>query len=160
MPAHGTPVEDAQPVVLELLQQLFAVSGAVNAEVRGVLAEFDLSDTASGLLWLLDPDQPPLRMREIAAILGCDPSNVTLIGDKLQHAGLVIRQAHPQDRRSRVLALTDTGSQLRKRLLGRLGGATPLSTLTARERQQLGHLLTKLGSSPRKSTTRRPATQA
>ncbi len=145
MSAQGTPAEGADPV-LTLLRQLFEVSATLNADVRDVLAKFDLSGTDSGLLWLLDPDRPALRMREIARSLGCDPSNVTLIGDKLQRAGLVTRQAHPQDRRSRVLALTDTGSQLRTRLLARLVAATPLSTLTAREQQHLGHLLAKLAS--------------
>lgn len=108
----------------------------------------DVSGSASGLLWLLDPDQPPLRMREIARSLGCDPSNVTLIGDKLEQAGLVTRQAHPDDRRSRVLALTDTGRQLRERLLARLVAATSLPTLTTREQHQLGQLLAKLASAP------------
>ena len=73
---------------LTLLHQLFEVSATLNTEVRQVLAEFDLSDTASGLLWMLDPDRPPLRMREIARALGCDPSNVTLLGDQLQHPGV------------------------------------------------------------------------
>jgi len=86
-------------------------------------------------------------MREIARALGCDPSNVTLIGDKLEQAGLVTRQAHSDDRRSRVLTLTDTGRQLRERLLTRLVAATPLPSLTAREQHQLGRLLAKLGSS-------------
>lgn len=142
-----TPTPKPDPV-LTLLQQLFAVSTALNTEVRQVLAEFNLSDTASGLLWMLDPDRPPRRMREIARALGCDPSNVTLIGDQLQHAGLVTRQAHPDDRRSRVLALTEAGRQVRVRLLARLVAATPLSALTAREQHQLGQLLTKLGSTP------------
>jgi len=136
---------EADPV-LTLLQQLFEVSADLNTGVREVLAELDLSESASGLLWMLAPDRPPLRMREIARALRCDPSNVTLLGDKLQHAGLVTRQAHPADRRSRVLVLTDTGSALRERLLARLVAATPVSTLTAREQQQLGHLLSRLGS--------------
>ena len=93
------------------------VSASLDHEVRQVLAGLDLSASASGLLWMLDPARPPLRLREIARALDCDPSNVTLIGDKLQRAGLVTRQAHPDDRRSRVLALTPAGRRLRERLL-------------------------------------------
>ncbi len=147
MSAPGPAAAGPDPV-LTLLRRLFEVATALNTGVSQVLAEFDLSGSASGLLWLLDPDRPPLRMREIARALGCDPSNVTLIADKLEQAGRVTRQAHPHDRRSRVLALTDTGRQLRERLLTRLVAATPLPTLTAREQHQLGQLLTKLGSAP------------
>ncbi len=134
--------------VLTLLRQLLGVSAAINTGVRGVLAKFELTDSMSALLWMLDPDRPPLRMREIARALGCDPSNVTLIGDKLEQAGLVTRQAHPDDRRSRVLALTDTGKDLRERLLAHLAAVTALPSLTARERHQLGQLLVKLRGNP------------
>lgn len=132
--------------VLPLLQQLFEVSAALNVEVGKALTEFDVSGSVGGLLWLLDPDRPPLRMREIARSLGCDPSNVTLMGDKLEQAGLVTRRTHPDDKRSRVLELTEPGRDLRRRLLTRLVAATPLPTLTAREQDQLRHLLTKLSA--------------
>lgn len=134
--------------VLTLLRQLLEVAAAINTGVRGVLAKFELTNSMSALLWMLDPDRPPLRMREIARALGCDPSNVTLIGDKLEQAGLVTRQAHPDDRRSRVLALTDTGKDLRERLLAHLAAATALPSLTARERHQLRQLLVKLRGNP------------
>lgn len=145
MPGPSAGVRGPDPV-LTLLRQLFEVAAALNAGVSQVLAEFDLSGSASGLLWMLDPDRPPLRMREIARALGCDPSNVTLIADKLEQAGLVTRQAHPDDKRSRVMALTDTGTELRARLLARLVAATPLPSLTAREQHQLGRLLARLNS--------------
>ena len=147
MTATDRNLDGPDPVPL-LLQQLFQVSAAINSAVREVLAEFELTDSMSGLLWALDPDRPPLRMREIARTLGCDPSNVTLIGDKLERAGLVVRHDHPDDRRSRVLALTGAGRDLRERLLAHLVTATPLRTLTARERHQLAQILGKLGATP------------
>lgn len=147
MAATDQHVQGTEPL-LTLLRQLFEVSAAINASVREVLADFELTESMSGLLWMLDPDRPPLRMREIARALGCDPSNVTLIGDKLEHAGLVTRSAHPDDRRSRVLSLTATGTNLRARLLQHLSAATPLPTLTARERHQLSQILSKLGGKP------------
>lgn len=137
--------QDPDPV-LTLLRQFFEVSATVNADVRDVLAEFDLTDSMSTLLWMLDPERPPLRMRELARGLSCDPSNVTLIGDKLEQAGLVTRQSHPDDRRARVLALTDRGRDIRRTLLPRLVAATPLPHLTVREQHQLGQLLVKLGA--------------
>ena len=138
------PEPAGDPLVV-LLKQLIDVSTTINADVRAVLADLDLTDMMSGLLWTLDPDRPPLRMREIAQRLGCDPSNVTLIGDKLERAGLATRAPHPEDRRSRALLLTERGRELRGQVLRRAVDATLLPTLSRREQAQLGHLLTKLG---------------
>ncbi len=110
------------------------------------MEDFDLTESMAGVLWTLDSSQPPVPMRELARRIGCDPSNVTLIGDKRQRAGLVERQPHPSDGRARVLALTDAGRAFRKRLLDRLVATTPLSTLTVSEQQQLSDLLNKLGA--------------
>lgn len=140
------PGDGAQDSVLTLIQQLFTVTASLEAEVSRVLAEFDLSGSAGGLLWLLDPARPRLRMREIARRLGCDPSNVSLLGDKLERAGLVCRRTDPDDRRSRAFVLTEAGTQLRGRLLARLVTVTPLPRLTDREQHQLSRLLTKLGT--------------
>src|SRR3954471_10297680 len=101
MPASAS----SAPRVIALLQQLVDVSATIDADMRVVLAELHLTESMSGLLWMLDPDRPPLRMREMAGRLGCDPSNVTLVGDKLEGLGLVVRRAHPADKRSRALYL-------------------------------------------------------
>ncbi len=132
---------------LALLRQLFEFSTLTSTRLRRVLEDFELTESMAGVLWTLDSGQPPVSMRELARRIGCDPSNVTLIGDKLQRAGLVERQPHPSDGRARVLALTDAGRALRARLLDRLVATTPLPTLTTREQQQLSNLLNKLGAS-------------
>ncbi len=132
---------------LALLRQLFEFSTLTSTRLRRVLEDFELTESMAGVLWTLDSGQPPVPMRELARRIGCDPSNVTLIGDKLQRAGLVERQPHPSDGRARVLALTDAGRALRARLLDRLVATTPLPTLTTREQQQLSNLLNKLGAS-------------
>ncbi len=131
---------------LALLRQLFEFSTLTSTRLRRVLEDFELTESMAGVLWTLDSGQPPVSMRELARRIGCDPSNITLIGDKLERAGLVERRPHPGDGRARVLALTDAGLTLRARLLDRLIATTPLPTLTAREQQQLGDLLNKLGA--------------
>lgn len=134
---------------LALLRQVFEFSTLTSARLRCVLEDFDLTESMAGILWTLDSSQPPVPMRELARRIGCDPSNVTLIGDKRQRAGLVERQPHPSDGRARVLALTDAGRAFRKRLkrlLNCLVATTPLSTLTVSEQQQLSDLLNKLGA--------------
>lgn len=131
-----------------LTRQLFEVSSLTTTRMRRVLADAGLTESTAGLLWALDADRPALSMRELARTIGCDPSNITLIGDRLQRAGLVVRLPHPTDRRARLLVLTETGRAARTDLMDRLAAATPLPTLTAREQQALGRLLVKLGATP------------
>src|SRR5271170_2863003 len=51
----------------------------------------------------------PMPMRELAALLGVDPPNLTTVVDDLQRAGLVERHAHPTDRRVKLVAATAAG---------------------------------------------------
>jgi DNA-binding MarR family transcriptional regulator len=54
----------------------------------------------------------PMPMRELAALLGVDPPNLTPVVDDLEQAGLVERQAHPTDRRVKLVVATPDGSAL------------------------------------------------
>jgi DNA-binding MarR family transcriptional regulator len=54
----------------------------------------------------------PMPMRELAAILGVDPPNLTPVVDDLEQAGLVERQAHPTDRRVKLVVATPAGAAL------------------------------------------------
>jgi DNA-binding MarR family transcriptional regulator len=57
----------------------------------------------------------PMRMRELAALLGVDPPNLTPMVDDLERSGLVERQAHPTDRRVKLVVATPKGAALAKR---------------------------------------------
>ncbi len=54
----------------------------------------------------------PMPMRELAALVGVDPPNLTIVVDDLERAGLVERQAHPTDRRVKLVAATPKGVAL------------------------------------------------
>ncbi len=84
----------------------------------------------------------PLTMRELADRIGCDPSNVTGITDRLEARGLVVRQLDPSDRRIKVLVLTPAGAELRARLQEQLlNRPAPITGLTGEEQHQLRDLL-------------------
>lgn len=51
----------------------------------------------------------PLSLRDIAAEIGVDAPYATVIVDKLESHGLVERRPHPDDRRRKLVALTDAG---------------------------------------------------
>jgi DNA-binding MarR family transcriptional regulator len=58
----------------------------------------------------------PLRIGELAALLGIDNSTITPQAQKLERAGLIARQPDPKDGRVALLAITDEGRQLLERL--------------------------------------------
>lgn len=53
----------------------------------------------------------PMRMRDIADRMVCDASYVTAIVDRLEQAGLAVRQASSTDRRVKEIALTPAGKR-------------------------------------------------
>ncbi len=85
-------------------------------------AELELAPAQALALQELQADRP-ISMRELAARLKCDPSNITGLIDRLEVRGLVERRAHPADRRVKYLLLTPDGELLRKRLDDRLFAA-------------------------------------
>jgi DNA-binding MarR family transcriptional regulator len=54
----------------------------------------------------------PMRMRELAGLLGMDPPNLTTLVDDLESSGLVERQPHPTDRRVKLVVATPEGAEL------------------------------------------------
>lgn len=53
----------------------------------------------------------PVRMREVAGLLGMDRTTVTAAVKTLEKRGFVTMASDPEDRRGRVLALTDIGRE-------------------------------------------------
>lgn len=71
---------------------------------------------------LMSMNRPgPVRMREVAALLGMDRTTVTAALKTLEKRGLVTLAPDPDDRRGRLLALTEAGRD-------RLAAAMPIWT--------------------------------
>jgi len=75
--------------------------------LRSLRLELDLGVGKSELLIKLA--QAPMTLREIAQAVEVDPSAATVAVDRLERRGLVQRQAHPDDKRRRLVHLTDAG---------------------------------------------------
>lgn len=135
---------DHDPELLGLVQQLLEFATSTVLRLRDALLRMGLSESTAGVLWMLDPAQPSPSLRELARRLGCDPSNVTLISERLEADGLAARHPHPVDRRSRVLTLSPAGVVVRNQLLAALVETTPVGDLPVRDRAQLVRLLDKL----------------
>ena len=90
----------------------------------------------------------PMSMGELAAALGIDPPNATVLVDDLEAQGLVRRRPHPTDRRAKVVEATRRGKTLARRADDIL--ATPpaaLSELTGDDLEALQRILERLASS-------------
>jgi DNA-binding MarR family transcriptional regulator len=84
----------------------------------------------------------PMSMGELAAALGIDPPNATVVVDDLEALGLVRRRPHPTDRRAKVVEATRKGKEMARRANTIL--ATPpqaLSELSAEDLEALRRIL-------------------
>ena len=83
----------------------------------------------------------PMTMGELAGQMACEPSNATVVIDKLESQRLIERRPHPTDRRAKQLMLTPEGAGLRERLLELLTEEPLLTGLTQQEQDTLQDLL-------------------
>lgn len=110
------------------------------------IAAFDLSLPQARALQVLEPGNP-VPMRDLAASLKCDASNITGIVDRLEARGLVQRQAAPGDRRVKALVVTDKGAALRDSLVEQLYRVPPgVAGLSGEERRTLLELLRRVAA--------------
>jgi DNA-binding MarR family transcriptional regulator len=97
---------------------LFAVlhaAGTLEARVEGQLAEVGLSLPKLAALHQLSQAGDSLPLGQLAERLACVKSNVTQLVDRLETDGLVVRAADPNDRRSRLAVITDSGKRAYER---------------------------------------------
>ncbi|MGI8310310.1 MarR family winged helix-turn-helix transcriptional regulator [Saccharopolyspora hattusasensis] len=87
---------------------------ALHRELRGLYAaiarHFGLTAQQVELLCLLKDRAP--SSGELAALLGCDKTNITGMVDRLERRGLLARVTDRNDRRISRLSLTDEGMAL------------------------------------------------
>lgn len=105
--------------------------------------ELGLTVANARALVKLEPDRP-VPTRQLAAWLGCDPSNVTAFVDKLEGSGFIQRRVDPDDRRVKTLVITPEGRTMRERLITLMATDMPVfEALTAGERRSMLRLVNK-----------------
>ncbi len=84
----------------------------------------------------------PMSMGELAAALGIDPPNATVVVDDLESLGLVRRRPHPTDRRAKLVEATRKGKDMARRADTILATPPPaLSALSADDLETLRRIL-------------------
>lgn len=123
-----------------LIQLLLSQRG----QLPVLAAALELSPAQCHVLYVIEPGKP-VPMKQLAASLSCDASNVTGLVDRLESRGLIRRQPGRQDRRVKELDLTPTGARLRAELMARM--STPpaaIGRLSARDQRELERILSRL----------------
>ncbi|RKR87463.1 MarR family transcriptional regulator [Micromonospora pisi] len=127
----------------DVVRRILHVSDAMRHFMEADLAELGLTPAVARALHELDPDRP-LPARDLAERLGCDPSNITLLVDKLERLDLVRRQVDPADRRLRTLVVSDEGRRVRDRVSRIVSDSRLLAPLTEDELATLRTLMWKV----------------
>ena len=125
-----------------------AVGGLFSGQVAGRLHEACAAvGVAPGAFKLLSKLEPGVGvpMRDFADRSGFDASYVTSLADALEEKGWVRREAHPTDRRIKMLVMTSAGEAAEQRAY-RLLYEPPASfgVLSAVEQRELRDLLRKI----------------
>lgn len=115
----------------------------VLAEINAALAKFNLAFSRFEVLALLYFSRnESLPMGKIGARLQVHPTSVTSLVNRLADDGLVRRVAHPTDRRTTLVELTDEGRSITPRCAAALEAVEfGLSGLTAAQQEMLSETI-------------------
>ncbi|SFL42847.1 MarR family winged helix-turn-helix transcriptional regulator [Geodermatophilus ruber] len=125
---------------------LSRASGLLVRATNAALAAHGLRVRSYSALLLACGSEAGMSQRDLAVILGLDPSQVVLLVDELTEAGLVERRPSESDRRTKLVAATQAG-RAACRAAERAAGAVHaehLAVLTGEEQAQLRALLGRL----------------
>src|SRR5215218_8195186 len=107
-----------------------------------IAAELPVLETHDLSMWgysvLLALDESPVRTQAaLAESIGADKTRIIPTLDELQAKGYIERRADPYDRRVRLLAITETGREVKDRVQAAIqrGEERWLSVLSAAERR-------------------------
>ncbi|SSC24078.1 DNA-binding transcriptional regulator, MarR family [Klenkia terrae] len=134
------------PLTDDLGFLLSRASGAVVRATNAALTSHGLRVRQYSVLVLACDAADGVTQRELADVLGLDPSQVVLLVDELAGAGLVERRPSEADRRTRLVVATDAGRRVRADAERAATEAVevPLGLLAEAERERLRDMLTRI----------------
>jgi DNA-binding MarR family transcriptional regulator len=140
---NARPAEDASDAIAREVWLLMSDFVLDNGRRREVSEALGMSFGRTRAIRRLA--RRPLSMGELAAMLGIDPPNATVLVDDLESQGLVRRRPHPTDRRAKLVEATRKGKALARRADAILATPPPaLSALSTDELEALRRVLTSV----------------
>lgn len=141
------PDASADVSAAELSERVLRVAHLIRRSSMAGLAPLQLTPAQSRALRTIARADGPIRMGEIASLLGVVPRSATDLVEALQAAGLAERRVDRANRRSVLVSLTERGREIQDDM-ARARAATAdkvFGGLAADERRQLAHLLALVG---------------
>lgn len=110
-----------------------------------IAESYDLTVVQVITLFILEPGKN-VPMHSISGLLSCDPSNVTMIVDKLLATKHIQREESPTDRRIKEIGLTASGAAVREKILQKMvkTNVPNLAVLSQSETKALKKILLKI----------------
>jgi DNA-binding MarR family transcriptional regulator len=115
----GPSSQQKAAVAAEAWRAIFDFIVATAPERNRYIGEFGLTPNDARALSSLAP-KSGRTMGSLAEEWKCDASTATWIVDRLETKGLVRRQAHPTDRRVKLVVLTPQGARLKAKNIERM----------------------------------------
>jgi DNA-binding MarR family transcriptional regulator len=149
--AIKSPPEASISLTDNPLREFIRVEGLVERVMQHYFARFGISGSQWGLLRTLhraeEEGQLRLRLTDLSDRLLIRPPSVTGAVDRLERAGLVLRDHATVDQRSKLVGLTPKGRHLIQRILAVHAQqvARVLGGLTKKEQAEFHRLLRRLG---------------
>ncbi len=146
-----SPAEASISLTDNPLREFIRVEGLVERVMQHYFARFGISGSQWGLLRTLhraeEEGQSRLRLTDLSDRLLIRPPSVTGAVDRLERAGLVLRDHATVDQRSKLVGLTPKGRQLIERILSVHAQqvARVLGGLSKKEQAEFHRLLRRLG---------------
>jgi len=133
----------------EFASAVAALFRETSALYAAIARRFDLTSQQTQLLCTLSREQPSFG--ELAAMLGCDKTNVTGMVDRLERKGFLTREKDAKDRRVSRVVLTEQGWALREKIRAEFGQGLSgrFAGLSTKDQAELVRLLRAAGSTGR-----------
>ena len=100
---HHTDIENISSILIELYEKMSSWEHAV-------VKESGLTPAQMHAIEILGHKES-LRMKELAQKLGVTTGTLTVMVDRLEQNGLILREPHEKDRRSIMIVLTKKGQK-------------------------------------------------
>lgn len=129
----------------EIYRKLMLLMVHSKRHMHAVIEKWELTPVQAMLLMMFEPDQSK-TMQELSVVMGCDASNITGLIDRLETQGLMQRTVDPQDRRVKMIQLSEKGCECRSLVLKGLRDAEvcDMQKLSADEVSSLSRIIDKL----------------
>ncbi len=93
----------------EALMNILWTSTLMKRKARAFFRHLPLSEAEFNLLMILRHAEEPLSQNDLSERLLVDKSNVTVLIDRLEKSGAIVRNPVPEDRRRYHITLTESG---------------------------------------------------